>query len=112
MRNLAFAILIAVDFVLSQTSVRAAAPVLFKPARVFDGIGPDTHTDWVVLVRGERIESAGPADQVRAPADARVIELPNATLIPGLIEAHSHLFLHPYNEASWNDQVLREPLSL
>ncbi|MGH7222219.1 MAG: metal-dependent hydrolase family protein, partial [Gemmataceae bacterium] len=38
--------------------------------------------------------------------------LPNATLLPGLIEAHSHLFLHPYNEASWEDQVLKESLAL
>src|SRR5437667_5789524 len=38
--------------------------------------------------------------------------LPTATVLPGLIEAHSHLLLHPYNEATWNDQVLKEPLAL
>src|SRR4029079_6232777 len=42
------------------------------------------------------------------PANTRVIELKGSTLLPGLIEGHSHLFLHPYNEVSWNDQVLRE----
>jgi imidazolonepropionase-like amidohydrolase len=36
------------------------------------------------------------------------LELKGATLLPGLIEGHSHLFLHPYNEVSWNDQVLKE----
>lgn len=44
----------------------------------------------------------------KLPANTRVIEFPSATLLPGLIEGHSHLFLHPYNEVSWNDQVLKE----
>jgi imidazolonepropionase-like amidohydrolase len=86
--------------------------MLLKPARVFDGVTPKPHEGWVVLVRGEKIVSAGPADEVRAPADARVIALPGMTVLPGLIEAHSHLFLHPYNEASWEDQVLKESLAL
>jgi imidazolonepropionase-like amidohydrolase len=89
-----------------------APPLLLKPARVFDGDAREAHAGWVVLVRGQRIDSAGLADQVSAPSDARVIDLPNLTLLPGLIEAHSHLFLHPYNEATWNDQVLKEPLAL
>jgi imidazolonepropionase-like amidohydrolase len=91
---------------------QAAPPVLLKPARVFDGVAPEPHAGWVVLVRGERIAAAGSADQVKAPADARVIELPETTLLPGLIDAHSHLLLHPYSEASWNDQVLKEPYAL
>jgi imidazolonepropionase-like amidohydrolase len=63
-----------------------------------------------VLVRGQRIEALGPS--VAAPPGARVVDLPGMTLIPGLIEGHSHLFLHPYNETSWNDQVLKEPQAL
>jgi imidazolonepropionase-like amidohydrolase len=78
---------------------------LFKPDRVFDG--ETMHTDWVVLVRGNKIEQAG-AMSFKLPANTRVIELKGATLLPGLIEGHSHLFLHPYNETSWNDQVLTE----
>jgi imidazolonepropionase-like amidohydrolase len=66
----------------------------------------------VVLVRGERIVSAGPPDQVQAPANARVLALPGTTLLPGLIDAHSHLLLHPYNETTWNDQILKESLGL
>ena len=89
-----------------------ARPMLLKPARVFDGIAPKPHDGWVVLVSGERIVSAGPEGQVKLPDDARVIELSGMTLLPGLIDAHSHLFLHPYNEASWNDQVLKEPYAL
>lgn len=85
--------------------------VLLKPARVFDGVTPQPHESWVVLVRGEHIVAAGPSADVRA-GDARAIELPGTTLLPGLIEAHSHLFLHPYNETSWEDQVLKESLAL
>jgi imidazolonepropionase-like amidohydrolase len=85
-------------------------PILLRPARVFDGVGPGLREGVVVLVRGERIEAVGPASQVAAPVDAEVIDLPGLTLIPGLIDAHSHVLLHPYNETSWDDQVLRESL--
>ena len=84
--------------------------VLLRPARVFDGVDAGTHAGWSVLVRGERIEAVGP--DLAAPAGARVIDLPGMTLMPGMIEGHSHLFLHPYNETSWDDQVLHEPLAL
>ncbi len=87
-----------------------ADTLLLKPARVFDGVNAQPHEGWSVLVEGDRIAAAGPA--VAAPADARVIELPGATLMPGMIEGHSHLFLHPYNEKLWDDQVLHEPLAL
>ena len=86
--------------------------VLLKPAAVWDGTSDAPSAGWTVLVRGDRIAAVGPAAQVGAPKGATVIDLPGATLIPGLIEGHSHLFLHPYNETVWNDQVLREPLAL
>ena len=82
---------------------------LLQPARVFDGQA--MHEGWAVLVDGERISAAGPAGTL-ATAGARAIELPGATLLPGLIEGHSHVFLHPYDEAVWNDQVLKESFSL
>ena len=78
---------------------------LLRPDRVFDG--EKMHTGWVVLVKGNKIEAAG-GMTFKLPANTRIIELPGTTLLPGLIEGHSHLFLHPYNEVSWNDQVLRE----
>jgi imidazolonepropionase-like amidohydrolase len=86
------------------------ASILLRPDRVFDGVDPTPHPGWQVLVRGARIEAVGPS--LLAPAGARVIDLPGATLMPGLIEGHAHLFLHPYDETSWDDQVLREPLAL
>jgi imidazolonepropionase-like amidohydrolase len=90
-----------------------AGPVktyVLRPARVFDGEA--MHEGWTVVVRGQRIEAAGPAASVTAPADAETVDLTGDTLLPGLIEAHSHVLLHPYNETSWNDQVEHEPLAL
>jgi imidazolonepropionase-like amidohydrolase len=87
-----------------------AEPILLKPARVFDGVNRQPHAGWSVLVDGDRIAAVGP--NLAPPAGARIIDLPGETLIPGMIEGHSHLFLHPYNEAKWDDQVLHEPLAL
>ncbi|HST62239.1 MAG TPA: amidohydrolase family protein [Longimicrobium sp.] len=84
--------------------------VLLRPDRVFDGT--EMHTGWVVLVRDSLIAAAGPAATVAAPADARMMDLPGTTLLPGLIEGHSHLLLHPYDETPWDDQVLRESQAL
>jgi imidazolonepropionase-like amidohydrolase len=86
--------------------------VVLKPARVFDGAEPESHEGWVVVVRGGRIDGAGPAGEVKVPDGARTIDLPKMTLLPGLIDAHTHVLLHPYNEAPWDDQVLKEPLAL
>ncbi|MBJ6145438.1 amidohydrolase family protein [Hymenobacter sp. BT559] len=87
-----------------------ATTTLLRPAAVFDG--QDLHPGWAVLVEGDKIKALGPAAQLVAPAGATTLELPGLTLLPGLIEGHSHLLLHPYNETSWNDQVLTEPLAL
>jgi imidazolonepropionase-like amidohydrolase len=79
---------------------------------VWDGTDAAPHDGWAVLVRGDRVEAVGPRGQINVPSEAKVIDLPGTTLIPGMIEAHSHLLLHPYNEAIWDDQVLREPEAL
>ena len=96
----------------AQGAPDSAAALLIRPARLFDGSSEQLRTGWAVLVRGERIAFVGPADAAPRSDGARVVELPNATLLPGLIEGHSHLLLHPYDETSWNDQVLGEPLAL
>jgi imidazolonepropionase-like amidohydrolase len=90
-------------------SAPAQAVTVLRPARVFDGDA--LHEGWAVRVAGNRIEAAGPAASVSAAGGA-VVDLPGATLMPGLVEGHSHVLLHPYNEASWNDQVLHEGLAL
>ncbi|MEK6155569.1 amidohydrolase family protein [Flavobacteriaceae bacterium 3-367] len=79
---------------------------LLKPDRVFDGT--EMHENWAVLVQGNIIAQVGPEDRMAIPKKTKIIDLSGTTLLPGLIEGHSHLLLHPYNETSWNDQVLKE----
>ena len=88
---------------------RAETLLLLKPARVFDG--ESMHEGWAVRLRGEQIEAAGPPAELVVPG-ATTLELPGTTILPGLIEGHAHVLLHPYNETSWNDQVARESLAL
>jgi imidazolonepropionase-like amidohydrolase len=103
--------LIAMAATIASLATPAAADsYLLKPARVFDGVNPQPHAGWEVLVEGDKIAAAGP--NLTAAAGAKVIDLPGETLTPGLIEGHSHIFLHPYNERKWDDQVLHEPLAL
>ncbi len=103
------AILIAISAQLFAQNSPAPSITVLKPARVFDG---DTmHEGWAVRVKGERIEAAGPAASIAA-ADAQVVDLPGTTLMPGLVEGHSHVLLHAYSETSWTDQVSREGLAL
>ncbi len=90
----------------------AAKAVLLVPDAVFDGTSDGVQRGWAVLVRGTRIEAAGPLASITVPADAERIALPGTTLIPGLSDLHSHVLLHPYDETPWNDQVLRESLAL
>jgi imidazolonepropionase-like amidohydrolase len=104
--------MIAVLLLGPVAAVPAAEPasLLLKPAAVFDGLDGKIHGRWQVLVTGDRIVAVGPDLQV--PASTTQIDLPGTTLMPGMIEGHGHLFLHPYNETSWDDQVLHEPLAL
>jgi imidazolonepropionase-like amidohydrolase len=91
------------------TTTAQAETLLLKPDRVFTAEDRVAHPGWSVLVEGDKIAAVGP--NLSAPAGARVLDLPGTTLIPGLIEAHGHMFLHPYNEVVWDDQVLKEPLA-
>ena len=80
--------------------------ILLRPARVFDG--ERMHENWVVITSDNQIVYAGAADGADESDVERELELEGATLLPGLIEGHSHILLHPYNETTWNDQVLKE----
>jgi len=86
--------------------------VVLVPGAVWDGVADVPADGWVVVLRGARITAVGPAAKVEVPAGAERVDLAGTTLIPGLIEGHSHLFLHPYNETQWDDQVLKEPAGL
>ena len=92
-------------FITLCTFAQTSNYILLKPDRVFDG--ETMHAGWVVLIKHDTIAAAGPI-QFKLPAGTTIIELKNTTLLPGLIEGHAHLFLHPYNETSWDEQVLKE----
>jgi len=113
MRRLVFLSMVMLPLVLCAQG-RSGQPVpdtttILKPARVFDG--ETMHEGWAVRVRGDRIESAGPAASINS-AGAATVDLPGTTVLPGLVEGHSHVLLHPYNETTWNDQVLHESLGV
>ncbi|RRN62751.1 amidohydrolase family protein [Caulobacter sp. 602-1] len=101
-------LLTALALILAPGLALAAQPVLLRPARVWtaENAGPPRE-GWAVLVKDGKIAAVGPAAQIDA-AGAEIVDLPGATLIPGLMDLHSHLFLHPYNETLWDDQVLKE----
>ena len=91
----------------AQTSVTS---YVLKPERVFDGL--EMHNNWVVVVSNGLIKYAGPGNKLPTGNNVVQVNLTGATLLPGMIEGHGHMFLHPYNETNWNDQVLKEPEAL
>ena len=99
----------AMGSAMATTAAPPKGDVLLVPDRVWTADGDAARTGWAVLVHDGVIAAVGPVDTVKAPANAQRIALPGTTLTPGLIDLHSHLFLHPYNETLWNDQVLKEP---
>ncbi len=106
---------VSVRLLLAALAVLAAGPALSQPAlllrpdRVFDGEA--LHDGWAVLVVSDTIAAVGEPSQLQSPLHTRTIDLPGTTLLPGLIEGHSHLLLHPYDETGWTDQVLRESVA-
>lgn len=103
-----YKILISLMFSVLMTASALAADsfTLLKPAQVFDG--EEMHSNWIVLVRGNSILYAGDVAGMPESDVDLTLELEGQTLLPGLIEGHSHILLHPYNETAWNDQVLKE----
>jgi imidazolonepropionase-like amidohydrolase len=108
-QRVAVAVLLSQTVALAQDTPREPTSTVLQPARVFDGEA--IHEGWAVRVSGERIQAVGPSARVTTTG-ATVIALPGMTLLPGLVEGHSHVLLHPYDEASWNDQVLHESLGV
>ncbi len=91
---------------------QTSSPVLLRPARVYDGVADGLRDGWAVAVEGDRITWVGPVAEAPDLSSAHTVDLPGLTLLPGLIEGHAHLLLHPYDETPWTDQVLLEPEAL
>jgi imidazolonepropionase-like amidohydrolase len=109
-RRSIWTLLLCLIAIQSLSQSPASQITVLRPAQVFDG--ETMQENWIVVVRGETIEAAGPSANVTIPPGAQSIDLPAMTLLPGLIEAHSHVLLHPYSETPWNDQVAHEALAL
>ena len=107
MRMLAGSSIITLALIAGAVHAADPRPVLLTAERVWTGEG-EAHKGWAVLVVQGRIRAVGPAAGVAVPADAERVDLPGKTLIPGLMDLHSHVLLHPYNETSWDDQVMKE----
>ncbi len=107
MRILKYLSALAVAAAFSPLTQAADHPVLLTAERVWTGDGA-AHTGWAVLIEGNHITAVGPAAKITTPANAESIDLPGMTLLPGLIDLHSHLLLYPYNQTSWDDQVMKQ----
>lgn len=85
--------------------------IYIRPDRVFDG--EQLYEKYGVIIKGNKIELLDSQVNIEKslPKDIKIVDLKNTTLLPGLIEGHTHLFLHPYNEVPWDDQVLKEARS-
>jgi len=102
-----FTPLIFITFLVNGQSGVPDGFYILQPDRVFDG--EEMHEGWSVIVTNHYIIQVGKVDKI--PDGCKPVPLRNCTLLPGFIEGHSHLFLHPYNETSWDDQVLRESVA-
>lgn len=100
-------LLLLLSLAFSRVNAQVNTVSVIKPERVFDGV--EMHTGWIVVISADTIAYAGPSGGLPAPYQkVPTTALPGKTLLPGLIEGHSHLLLHPYNETPWDDQVLKE----
>ncbi len=101
----------------AQTAPKPApAPpqvVVIKAGTLIDGAGNEPRSNQVIVIRGNRIESVGSAASVRIPAGARVIDLSHATVLPGLIDSHTHMFLQGEDpeEGGYDVQLLKYPIA-
>lgn len=82
--------------------------VAVKAGRLADTRAGRVATHQVILIRSGQIEEVGPSEQVKIPAGAEVIDLSNSTVLPGLIDAHTHLFLTGESHGRYEEQLLKE----
>lgn len=92
----------------TEAGAATAQVVAIRAGRLFDSPTGRMLTDQVVIVRGDRIREVGPMATVTIPAEARVIDLSHATVLPGLIDAHTHLFLTGESHGRYEEQILKE----
>src|SRR5688572_20954031 len=113
---LLFFLCVAVLLPATKAQQQSAQPQSFPAyvlmlARIFDGESAQLHEGWAVVVRGPQVESVGPLKAIQISLDAQTTDLAGLTLMPGLIQAHSHVSLHAYGETVRNTQGHKESFS-
>ena len=99
-------IFLIINLILITSGISQNTCYLIKAKQLFDG--QQIHSNWAILVEGKKIKAVGKEANLAIAKDIKIIDLGEVTLLPGLIEGHAHILLHPYNETNWNDQVLKE----
>lgn len=92
---------------LPAPQARGAEKLAIRAGRLFDGKSDALRGQQVILIEGTRIVQVGPANEVRIPAGTTVLDLTSATVLPGLIDGHTHIFL---DGPDMDEQMMKEPL--
>jgi imidazolonepropionase-like amidohydrolase len=97
-----------------EPSHAAAQPIVIRAGTLIDGKSDQSRRDQVIVIRGNRIESVSDGASAKIPPGATVINLSNATVLPGLIDSHTHIFLQGEDPAKggYDANVLMQPLAL
>jgi imidazolonepropionase-like amidohydrolase len=101
-----FAVL-ACALVCSCLGAQAQTTTVIQAGRLFDGTSDRLLNNQVIVIQGDRIAEVGPAASIKAPAGAEEIDLSKATVLPGLIDSHSHVF--KWKNASFEVQMRHTP---
>ena len=105
--------------VVAPAQEKDSAPALhaftvIRAGTLIDGKSDTPRHDQVIFIRGNRIDSVSDAAKAQVPAGAKVIDLSHATVLPGLIDSHTHIFLQGEDPAQggYDANILRYPLAL
>jgi imidazolonepropionase-like amidohydrolase len=84
---------------LAQEPSTARELVAVRVGRLLDVRSGSYRQDQLILIEGDRVKSIGPAAQTQAPAGAKLVDLSNRTVLPGLVDSHTHLTMSPFTGA-------------
>jgi imidazolonepropionase-like amidohydrolase len=120
MRQAVFAIISSITTIvatdspcLARDAAKSSTATVIKAGRLIDVRASRVLNDHGILVIGDRIKSVGAIDEIleAAPGDAAVIDLSKSTVLPGLIDAHTHVLLQgDITQADYDEQLLKESI--
>ena len=116
MKHLLWILFLALTTNAAEQEASAPAPqvTVIRAGTLIDGKANTPRRDQVIIIRGNRIESVSDAASAKTPAGATVIDLSKATVLPGLIDSHTHIFLQGEDPAQggYDANILNAPLAL